>query len=412
MLNEKILLASLAFISLASCTKDDETIPAVVAPTSFNYNIPATYTFERNSVTSVDYAGQTSRLLMLDEMGNYIKTAATTATAVDDAFLSDMYENKNNRFTGAGLNASGKQLKDKTAASKDYFSLYQGGGSVVEQTEIRNLYVTQFVNAKAASQGINASAGIAGIYTDGTSKRLFATNGLEPQQVLLKGMMGSCMMDQICNNYLSLNKLDEGTNRTNNTSKVLETGKSYTTMEHNWDEAYGYLYGADNTTTTPNTFKFWSSYINQVSADSDFNTLKADIDLAFRKGRAAIVANDYAVRDAQIDIIKAKIAMIPAVRAVYYLQEGKGKLTTANGAGAFHALSEAYGFILSLRYTNKPGTNNPYFTKAEVDTMLASMISGTNGLWDINTLGLKLDAISTQIAAKFGFTVLQAATVN
>ncbi len=104
--------------------------------------------------------------------------------------------------------------------------------------------------------------------------------------------------------------------------------------------------------------------------------------------------------------------MIPAVRAVYYLQEGKGKLTTANGAGAFHALSEAYGFILSLRYTNKPGTNNPYFTKAEVDTMLASMISGTNGLWDINTLGLKLDAISTQIAAKFGFTVLQAATVN
>jgi hypothetical protein len=38
---------------------------------------------------------------------------------------------------------------------------------------------------------------------------LFAANGLEPQQVLLKGMMGACM-DQIVNNYLSKNKLDEG----------------------------------------------------------------------------------------------------------------------------------------------------------------------------------------------------------
>jgi hypothetical protein len=81
--------------------------------------------------------------------------------------------------------------------------------------------------------------------------------------------------------------------------------------------------------------KIWSSYIDQVNADVDFNTLKADIDLAFRTGRAAIVANDYATRDAQIDIIKAKIALVPAVRAVFYLQEGKSKLTTDKGAKAF-----------------------------------------------------------------------------
>jgi hypothetical protein len=29
--------------------------------------------------------------------------------------------------------------------------------------------------------------GTAGAYLDGTSKRLFAANGLEPQQILLKG---------------------------------------------------------------------------------------------------------------------------------------------------------------------------------------------------------------------------------
>jgi hypothetical protein len=58
-----------------------------------------------------------------------------------------------------------------------------------------------------------------------------------------------------------------------------------------------------------------SSYIDQVNADVDFNTLKANIDLAFRTGRA-VVANDYVTRDAQIDIIKAKIALVPAVSRI------------------------------------------------------------------------------------------------
>ena len=44
--------------------------------------------------------------------------------------------------------------------------------------------------------------------------------------------------------------------------------------------------------------------------------------------------------------------------------------------------------------------------------ILATLISGTNGLWDIDNLPTKLDALSTQIATKFGFTVDQAKTVN
>ncbi|OCB78401.1 DUF4856 domain-containing protein [Flavobacterium crassostreae] len=396
----KLFFAStiIAALSLASCSKDADDQLAT-------YAIPATYTFERNQTTTVDFSGQSSRLLMLEEMGNYIKTAATNGTVVDQTILSNMYSNSNNPFTLAELNTSGKQLKDKTAASKEYFQLLLGGGSSLEKNTVQAFFESQLTLANQASLGATAAAGTAGVYTDGTSKRLFATNGLEPQQVLLKGMMGACFIDQVVNNYLSTYKLDEANNKVNNTNKVLEANKTYTTMEHTWDEAYGYLYGAGGT-------KFWSSYINQVNADADFNTLKADLDLAFRKGRAAIVANDYATRDAQIAVIKTKLALVPAVRAVYYLQEGKNKLTTDKGAKAFHALSEAYGFILSLRYTNKPGTEAPYFSKTEVDAMLASLISGNNGLWDIDTLGPKLDTLSAQIAAKFGFTVAQAATVN
>lgn len=397
----KVLLSTLLMtaLTITSCSNDDN------SEQTPNYTVPATYTFERSSSTTVDFSGQSSRLLMLEEMGNNIKTAATNGTVASQSVLTNMYSNTNNAFETTALNTSGKQLKDKTAASKDYFQLFLGGGTTTEKISVQAFFETQLTLANTASLGTAASAGVAGSYLDGTSKRLFATNGLEPQQVLLKGMMGACFMDQIVNNYLSKNKLDEGTNKINNTNKVLEDSKTYTTMEHTWDEAYGYIYGVDGT-------KFWSSYIDQVNADTDFNTVKADINLAFRTGRAAIVANDYATRDAQIDIIKAKLAIVPAVRAVFYLQEGKGKLTTDKGAKAFHALSEAYGFIISLRYTNKPGTDKPYFTKAEVDAMLANMVSGTNGFWDIDTLGTKLDSISAQIATKFGFTVAQAATVN
>ena len=408
-IKKSTLFAFLAVTSLfVSCSDDDQPI---TEPT-FDYTIPSTYSFERNGVSSVDYSGQYSRISMLDEMGNYIKNQAVAGNIVDDNLMNEMYINTNNSFSNEALNSSGKQLANKTAASYDYFTLFQGGGSTAEQAAVKALFQSTFSDANLASQGNVAKPGIAGYYIDGSSKRLFAANGLEPQQVFLKGMMGACLLDQVVNNYLSSAKLDSGVNKENNTNKVLEANQTYTTMEHNWDEAYGYIYGADNLTATPATYKYWSSYINQVNADADFNKIKENIDLAFRTGRAAITANDYGTRDAQAAIIKENIALVPAVRAVYYLQEGKAKLTTDGGAKAFHALSEAYGFIIALRYTNKPGTNNPYFSKTEVDTILATLISGTNGLWDIDTLPTKLDALSTQIATKFGFTVDQAKTVN
>ncbi|MFT7164580.1 MAG: hypothetical protein ACI9CZ_001158, partial [Flavobacterium sp.] len=312
----KLFLPALSIVSLCiiSCSNDDSPTGEETA----NYSVPASYTFERNSTTTIDFSGQSIRLLMLEEMGNIIKTAATDGTQANKTVLTNMYSNTNNAFSSTDLNTSGKQLKDKTAASKDYFELYQGGGTTTEKLSVQAFFETQLTLAQQASSGTNATAGVAGVYLDGTSNRLFAANGLEPQQILLKGMMGASFMDQVVNNYLSKNKLDQGTNKINNSNKIVEPGKTYTTMEHNWDEAYGYIYGVDGT-------KFWASYISQVNADVDFNTLTADIDLAFRKGRAAIVANDYTTRDAQINIIKAKLAMVIAVRAVFYLQEGKGK---------------------------------------------------------------------------------------
>ncbi len=387
-----------------SCSSDDS------ATNPVTYDVPATYTFDRNGATTIDFSGQTARLAMLSELGNKFTTAATDGSALNAMELQNMFSNTNNAFASAALNSSGKNIKSKTADSNDYFTLFLGGGSTVEKVGVQAFFESQFVSGAAASQGNAAAAGVAGSYLDGSKVRLFAANGLEPQQILLKGLMGAMMMDQISNQYLSVNTLDNASTRIENTNKVLEQNANFTTMEHYWDEAYGYVYGAD--VASSNSLKYWSSYIEQVNADADFNTISADINLAFRKGRAAIVNNDYLVRDQQAAIIQKNLALVAAVRGVFYMQEGKAKLVQDNGAKAFHALSEGYGFIMSLRYTRQPGTDKPYFSKDEVDTMLASLTSGPNGLWDIDNLSPKLDAISAQIASRFGFSVEQAATVN
>ena len=385
----QILLGALTILSLVftSCKKQKET------PT------PTSYEFKNESnISTVDFSGQKTRLEMLDQMSTWMGGTSP----VSESTLLAMYDGTG--FTDAALNTSGKKLSDKTASSVDYFS-----GINAEQKSIRDTLKSLFKDAALLTKGsTEASAGVAGYYMDGVKKRYFNANGLEPQQIFVKGMMGACLLDQVVNNYLSKLKLDAGSNVSNNTNKVVESGKTYTTMEHAWDEAYGYIYGNDNLTANPAVYKYWSSYINQVDADPNFSGIKDVILKAFIKGRAAISNSDYATRDAQITIIKKELAKVPAIRAVYYLNEGKTKLGTHDGKAAFHALSEGYGFIWSLRFTQNPLTKAPYFSKEEVDAMMNDMIKDQNGLYAVDYLSSVLDEIAEKIATRFGFTVEQA----
>ena len=186
-------------------------------------------------------------------------------------------------------------------------------------------------------------------------------------------------------------------------------------MEHKWDEAYGYLYGTSANPENPNLTigeddKFLNEYVGRVNDDPDFSTIAAEIFDAFKLGRAAIVAKNYEVRDAQIAIIREKISEVIAVRGIYYLQAGKNKIAEGNREGAFHALSEAYGFVYSLRFTRMSDNNTPLFTKTEVDTLLNMLMnSSDNGFWDITPE--TLDTVSEAMAAKFDFTVAQAGSL-
>lgn len=360
---------------------------------------PATYQFQRNGNTSVSYSGQTTRI----QMGGEFLGALTNNTKTE-AELDGMFTNTGNYFSTSELNQSTKNIRSKTAASSDYFS-----ANTTEANEIKaqfDGYIAAQVNEVFPNWDNIATAGNAGqIQEAGGSVRYVNAKGLEYNQAINKGLIGALMVDQMLNNYLSLSVLDAGSNIADNDAEILAEGKNYTNMEHKWDEAFGYLYGADDALAPQlGADSFLNKYLSRVENDDDFAGISQDIYNAFKLGRAAIVEKNYEVRDEQAEIIREKVSEIIGIRAVYYLQSAKTVLGT-DYASAFHDLSEGFGFVMSLQFTRQPGTDSPYFTKTEVDAYLAELMEG-NGFWDITSE--TLDTMSDEIAARFDFTVEQA----
>ncbi len=395
-------IAAVASLFLTSCSSDDDNN----GDGGIVIDNPTSYVFERNGESSVSFGGQTTRISMGEEFVSALKDNIVTEEQLKAMFAHAEGEQD---FDDADLNASGKNLRSKTAASKDFFSANTAAQAVI-QGEFDS-WIEKQVSEVFPNWGVSAVAGTPGQIADGSSTRYVNAKGLEYNQVINKGLIGALMVDQALNNYLGTAVLDEADNRTNNDSGTVAEGKSYTTMEHKWDEAYGYVFGLNADASNPNddlgADSFLNKYLGRVEADTDFAGIANDIFEAFKLGRAAIVAKDYTVRDAQAQIIREKISEIIGIRAVYYLQQGKNAVAADDMGAAFHDLSEGYGFIYSLQFTRMPNSTDAYFTKAEVDGFLTNLMDdGDNGLWDVESA--TLDAISDAIAAKFSFSVAQA----
>ena len=215
--------------------------------------------------------------------------------------------------------------------------------------------------------------------------------------------MGALVCDQIIWGYLSAGKLDGGTNKADNDAGTLVDGKNYTSMEHYWDEGFGYLYGLDSDITTA-TVEAGSSggdilvskYMNKVDGSS-LPGISQEIYDAFKKGRAAIVAGAYDVRDEQAAIVSTKLSMIIGRKAADYLKSYVSKRNDGKWADAHHALSEGWGFILSLQFTKNAATGAPYYSNAEVNQMLSDI----DNFWTVSTTDL--ESMASAIESKFGF---------
>lgn len=364
----------------------------------YSFSIPDTYVFERNAESTVSFGGQSDRLAMGKEILGYFNVTPTkTAEEVKKAFNHAAGDAD---FSSTDLNDSSKKIQNKVASSDDL-------SDAVFATQAQNLfisYIDDFFSEIVPNKDADASKGVAGIL----GARYVNAKGMEYNQLFNKGLIGALVLDQVLNNYLGDTRISNETYIAENNSTTLVEEKNYTTYEHHFDEAYGYVYGVADTPESPITKgddKFLFTYITQVNGMNAFAGIQDQIFKAFKIGRAAVVAQDYEVLDAAISVLRYQISKVVAARGVYYLQAGKDGLSTQNYESAFHALSEAYGFIYSLQFTRNPNTGEAYLSISEVEALLAKLDAG-NGFWDLED-GVVLDEISNTITAKFDFTVAE-----
>ena len=400
----KIFTLLILFILPISCAKEDATIEYKTIEKIVEVEVPGetitktvvvnnplppdSYSFTRDGVSTVFYTGQTARLNMAVELGNAVGRKPSEFT---EAQIKTMF-NDGTGFTDSTLDASGKKVGNKT------------GASTYSSATIKPLFdgwITDATSNVFPAWNSDASAGVAGQITDsGSDPRTARVNakGLELNQVFMKGLIGAFAADQIINNYLTSSKLDGA--KDDNDAGVLHytspnaTEANVTKMEHYWDEGFGYLYGLDKQ-TYPALGKgvLLNKYLKKVEGDEPGVSKK--IYAAFALGRAAIVAKNYTLRDQQAQIVKSELSKVIGYKAAYYLRSGGAKKTAGNNADAFHALSEGYGFILSLQFTqDQDGV--PYMSNAEVNAMLSELMAG-NGLWDRTEA--ELEAMATKIDA-------------
>lgn len=403
------LLATLTFALIIFSNCD-------ISDSSSSIETPEIYEFTRNGESTVSFSGQTTRLKMATELVQSIHDFDNSTSEL----LLQMFRNEGLNgedvapFNNEELNTSSKSIKSKVAASRDYFS-----AKTAVSAEIRSdfeSWLTQVVEEVYPNKNTLAEPGVSGQIADGNSVRYVNAQGFEYDQLVTKGLIGALMVDQMLNNYLSTSILDEGTNREDNDSEVLVEGKNYTTMEHKWDEAYGYLFGNSANPESPmatlgSDDVFLNKYFGRLDNDPDFEGIAQEVFDAFALGRAAIVAGDYELRNEQAAIIRSHISTVIGVRAVYYLNAGKEGLSNSSPdyGAIFHNLSEGYGFIYSLMFVRNPRSNEQVFTKAEIDSLLANLTQG-DGLWEVSPA--TLDDMISNISAKFDFNLEHAINSN
>jgi hypothetical protein len=210
--------------------------------------------------------------------------------------------------------------------------------------------------------------------TDLTKGYRVTANGLELAQVVEKGLMGAVFYYQAMEIYLSGDRMGSVGN------DDFAAGENYTDMEHYFDEAFGY-FGAPTdfpSSVTLSDSRFWAKYCNTRN-EGLYPGINDEIATAFRTARAAITAKDYEARDAAIEVIMEKWAIVSAASAIDYLNQALSTSGTPEYK-RHHVMSEAIGFMLALKYHFNGGNSKfpPHYTYSHIEDALMEVGLASN----------------------------------
>ena len=246
-----LLSSSMLFLSSA-CEDDDHDDHA--HEEEVKITTPTTYTFNSRFVegeSSVSYSGQVVRNLLIND----IKTQmGTDAGSGNPATLLSMMANDNADraiLTGSGLTTvqtkyqdiSSSQLNDRLTAVDSYII----PGYDANATALINGWVNELAQA-------------------GKTR----ASGIRLDQITQKTLWGAVSYWQATSKYMSKIPTDDNT--------VAVDGKTYTEMEHHWDESFGYFGAAldYNTAYTDDSDRksdpyFDSNNDGKIDFKSEFN---------------------------------------------------------------------------------------------------------------------------------------------
>lgn len=344
-----MLVAGAAFLFTA-CDKDD-------TPGTPSYTVPDKYTFD-----NVEYEESAARISMW--VGYTGVLGKGNSGVISQEVVNNMWNNTNSPFTDATisnipytaqqLNGFSYNLAGKTADAAAFKQLADGAVQTSQHFE------------EEASKGV---PGILVQNNEAKTKRLVNEKGLEYNQAVAKGLMGGLCLSNI---IAILDKIPTDDNST------VVPGKG-TAMQHNWDIAFGYVgipkdYDSSfNYSASPQKADRPLGLGGYFAERGKYIQAGGKVFEAFRKGRAAIGAKDYAVRDAAIATIKEYLEKTLAAAAYNYVTAPQA---TNDLASKFHGLSEGAGFVLALKY--RPANSK---LTAENYNKLAAILA--TDFWDL-----------------------------
>jgi hypothetical protein len=315
-MNKKTLFlaATLVSIVLISCDKNDDNIPQYTVPDSYNF-------------TNAEYAEATAAVNMWLGFQFYLGRGATRQLSQDT--VNFLWNNTNNAWTiefvpnlpntPAQLNASPVKLASITSDAVLFKTLADS------MVKVSQFYNTAGGEGKAGKQG----------------SRIFNYFGFEFNQGVSKGLMGGLQLAKV------IQHLDASVSADNNT---VVPGQG-TAMEHQWDLAFGYVgipkdYDTSKAYTSADQTRPLG-IAGYFAERGKFIKSGGTVFEAFRKGRAAIGAKDYTARDAAAATIKEFLEKTMAAGIYYYVTSPQASTVKSD---QLHALSEAKGFLIGLKY--------------------------------------------------------------
>ena len=393
------------------CSDDDDSI---IGSDYITVTAPATYQFVSRfnaNESSVDYTGQVVRNVLIKDLKSLAGTAGTTA-----ATMLDLYTNNDgNGSTASLLNNTAKTLTNSTASTV--------------QTTWADFGNSSNLSGKVPSDdmigfGQNPDAQLREWFSDveDNVNDLHTAGGLELNQAVGKGLMGLICYYRATSDYLETTKLSGA----DNSEAAVKNGvtKTYTNMEHYWDEAFGY-FGASRDLTSNSAYtdenlsnKYvasdadgdgsidyldennfdWVYYAgkwdNKCSACTQDNDFSGTIFNAFKLGRALISAEaPLAQIMEQRDIIVNTWEKLVAASVIGYVNSVQGKMSS--GDDIKHAWSELRAFAMGLQY-------NVHST-VDYTTTVNSLGITPPVEADYTTYSATLDDVKTFLQSSLGF---------